>query len=124
MKRMVMVTALLLMMLSVQGQDARVAEIRKMYAEAKAQMAKNGKNGMAPLDVTITVNDGTQVDEDFIINEQRELTFYFNSFYKTGVRACSTNCKTCCFHLSSVVVVEFITVTMAFVYKFCLVGFF
>ena len=78
MKRMVMVTALLLMMLSVQGQDARVAEIRKMYAEAKAQIAKNGKNGMAPLDVTITVNEGTQVDEDFIINEQRELTFYFN----------------------------------------------
>lgn len=36
MKRMVMVTALLLMMLSVQGQDARVAEMRKMYAEAKA----------------------------------------------------------------------------------------
>jgi hypothetical protein len=60
------------------SKQEQIKKIRQTYAEAKAQIAQNGKNGMAPLDLTITVNDGTQVDEDFIINEQRELTFYFN----------------------------------------------
>jgi YD repeat-containing protein len=60
------------------SKQEQIKKIRQTYAEAKAQIAQNGKNGMAPLDLTITVNDGTQVDEDFIINEQRTLTFYFN----------------------------------------------
>ncbi len=60
------------------SKDAQIKQIRKAYADAKAQIAQNGKNGMAPLDVTVTWNDGTQVDEDFIINEERKLTFYFN----------------------------------------------
>ncbi len=60
------------------SKDAQIKQIRMAYADAKAQIAQNGKNGRAPLDLTITWNDGTQVDEDFIINEERELTFYFN----------------------------------------------
>lgn len=60
------------------SKDVQIKNIRKAYAEAKSQIAQNGKNGGAPLDVTITWNDGTQVDEDLIINEELELTFYFN----------------------------------------------
>lgn len=63
-----------------QNKQEQLQHIRKMYAEVKEQVAQNGKNGMAPLDVKIRINDGTQVSEDFIINEETELTFYFNKY--------------------------------------------
>ena len=71
-------TSLALTTLTAQAKNTQMAKIRQFYAEAKTQIAQNGKNGMAPLDLTITVNDGSQVDEDFIINENRTLTYYFN----------------------------------------------
>ena len=54
-----------------------VKQIRKKYAEAKKDIADNGKNGQAPLDITIRIDDGTEVSEDFIINDITDLTFYF-----------------------------------------------
>jgi hypothetical protein len=56
---------------------AQIQRIRELYAEAKKMVAANGKEGKAPHDMTIELNDGTQVDEDFIINEESELMFYF-----------------------------------------------
>ena len=55
-----------------------VTQIRKAYAEAKQKIADNGKKGRAPMDVSLTMNTGTQVDEDFIINDITEVTFYFD----------------------------------------------
>ena len=62
------------------SKDQQIKEIRRIYAEAKAQISQNGKNGKAPLDMKISLNDGTQVDEDFAIDEEKELTFYFNKY--------------------------------------------
>lgn len=55
----------------------QVKYIREAYADAKQRMAENGKNGMAPLDVTISISNGTRIDEDFILDEENELTFHF-----------------------------------------------
>ena len=55
-----------------------VTQIRKAYAEAKQEIADNGKKGRAPMDVSLTMNTGAQVDEDFIINDITEVTFYFD----------------------------------------------
>ena len=57
-----------------------VKQIRQKYAEAKKEIADNGKNGKAPLDVKIRINDGTVVSEDFTIDEVTEMTFYFNKY--------------------------------------------
>jgi len=58
----------------------QVSEIRKIYAEAKQQIAENGKDGKAPLDVKITLSNPSEVDEDFVIDDDTELTFYFNKY--------------------------------------------
>lgn len=63
-----------------QNKQEQLQHIRKMYADAKEQIAQNGKNGMAPLDVKISISDGTQVDEDFSLDDETELTFYFNKY--------------------------------------------
>lgn len=96
-QRIFLITAILLLtMLSARGQQAQVAQIRKAYAEAKAQIAENGNNGKAPLDMTITVNDGTEVDEDFVINEEQEMTFYFNK-HRVNADPDSPEASTCYF---------------------------
>ena len=86
MKKTIIIGVVLLMssvaMVAQNATTQKVGEIRKAYAEAKKMIADNGKNGKAPLDVTITLRDGTQVDDDFIINDERVLTFYFK---KKGV---------------------------------------
>lgn len=71
-----------LLCLSAQAQtkQEQVSRIRKVYADAKAQIAQNGKNGMAPLDVKIQVSDGTEINEDFIIYSETGLTYYFNKY--------------------------------------------
>ena len=56
MKRMVMLTALLLMILSAQAQDARVAEIRRLYAEVKENMEYRKKAEIPPNDMVVTLN--------------------------------------------------------------------
>ena len=60
-----------------QSKDGQIKRIREVYADAKKMVVANGKEGKAPHDMTITLNDGTQVDEDFIINEETELKFFF-----------------------------------------------
>ena len=60
-----------------QSKEGQIKRIREVYAEAKEMVAANGKEGKAPQDMTITLNDGTEVDEDFIINEETEQTYYF-----------------------------------------------
>ena len=84
MRKVIVVTTLLLTMVgSAVAQTAskeRVKYIREKYAEAKAQVAANGQNGMAPLDATITLSNPEQIDEDFILDDWTELKFYFNKY--------------------------------------------
>jgi hypothetical protein len=82
MKRLLTVLALGLCVAAgyAQGKAQQVADIRKMYADAKKQIDQNGKNGMAPLDMTIQVNNGTEIDKDFTLDQQSTLTFYFNKY--------------------------------------------
>ena len=81
MKQLLLVIfCLLSFQVQAQNQQEQLQHIRKIYADAKEQIAQNGKNGMAPLDVKVSINDGTQVDEDFFLDDETELTFYFNKY--------------------------------------------
>ncbi len=64
------------------SKDEQMKHIREVYSIAKQLVATNGKGGKSPHDMTITLNDGTQVDEDFIINEETELKFFFKKKYE------------------------------------------
>lgn len=80
MKKILSLLVLLLfcsLMSSAQDKAKRIQEIRKAYAEAKKDIAENGKNNNSRMDVRINFNDGAEVDEDFIINDESELNFYF-----------------------------------------------
>ena len=68
------------MTLMAQSKQERLGHIRKMYAEAKEQIAQNGKDGRAPLDIKILINDGTAFSDDFVMNDVTELHFYFNKY--------------------------------------------
>ena len=80
--RHLLLTFVCLFALTAQAQtkQEQVSRIRKAYADAKNQMAQNGKNGMAPLDVQIQVSDGTEISENFIIYNETRLTYYFNKY--------------------------------------------
>lgn len=73
------ILVLLFLATSVQGQDkeSQLKAIRKAYAEAKKDMADNGKDGLPRMDIKISVNDGTEVSEDFVINDEGEVCIYF-----------------------------------------------
>lgn len=60
------------------AQKQQVANIRKAYAAAKDAIAKNGNNGRAPMDMQITLNDGSYIDDDLTINDITVLQFFFN----------------------------------------------
>lgn len=79
MKKFIPLFALLLvsMMASAQDKAERIKDIRKAYAEAKKDIDDNGKNGNPRMDLRISVSDGTEVSNDFIINEDTEVTFFF-----------------------------------------------
>ena len=66
-----------------QNKQEQIKHIREAYAQAKADIAENGKGGTR-MDMRIALNDGTEVDEDFIINEETELTFYFKRMHLKG----------------------------------------
>lgn len=57
------------------GQE-RVAEIRKMYADAKKRMDANDKHGNPALDMTITYRDVVLEEEGY--TEEDERTYYFD----------------------------------------------
>lgn len=67
-----------------QNKQEQLKEIRQAYAEAKQQIADNNKKGAQRMDVKISVNDGTEVSEDFTINDERTLDFYFKRIHQNG----------------------------------------
>ena len=81
MQRIITMTLMLvggLLVVLAQPKDEQVKRIRQLYAEAKQKIAQNGKNGKAPLDLTIVRENGEEVDPDFILDSHTELTFYFD----------------------------------------------
>ena len=79
--RLVMLVMLMFgMTLQAQNKEAQLKHIREMYAQAKEQIAQNGKGGRAPLDVKILINDGTYISDDLVMNDVTELHFYFNKY--------------------------------------------
>ena len=60
-----------------QNKAQRIKEIRNAYAQAKKDMADNGKGGFPPVDIHIDLNDGTEVSEDFIINDEPQVDIFF-----------------------------------------------
>lgn len=75
-----MMCSFLLVCLTTQAQnkDEQVKRIRQLYAEAKQKIAQNGKEGKAPTDITVTMENGEEVDPDFILDNHTDLTFYFD----------------------------------------------
>lgn len=57
--------------------DARIQEIRSAYADAKAKMSKNGKDGQSPRDLWIECND--VIDKEADVTEWEGATIYFDS---------------------------------------------
>ena len=47
-----------LLVVLAQPKDEQVKRIRQLYAEAKQKIAQNGKDGKAPLDLTIVRENG------------------------------------------------------------------
>lgn len=63
MKRTVFALLALLMMSTTaiaQNKAQRIKDIREAYAQAKKDMADNGKGDFPPLDIHIDLNDGTE----------------------------------------------------------------
>jgi hypothetical protein len=65
-----------------QGKAQRIKEIREAYAQAKKDMADDGKGNFPPCDIHIALNDGTEVSEDFIINDEREVDIFFKRIHQ------------------------------------------
>ncbi len=60
-----------------QTKDEQLKRIRAIYAQAKQQVADNGKDGQAPLDMHIHVSNGSMVSEDFALDDDTDVDFYF-----------------------------------------------
>ena len=85
MKNTVLAFLALLMMSTTafaQNKAQRIKDIREAYAQAKKDMADNDKGEFPPLDIHIDLNDGTEVSEDFIINDNREVDFFFKRIHQ------------------------------------------
>lgn len=80
MRKLTTMLLLLVIAVTASAQNAQIAHIRKMYAQVKEQVAQNGKDGMAPLDMTISTHEVTKVDDDFFIDFDDQLTFYFTKY--------------------------------------------
>lgn len=85
MRKTVVILMCLMSALNVLAQDKAelIKDIRKAYAEAKQDIANNGKDGPR-MDVRIAISDGSEVSEDFIINEDQEITYYFKRIRQSG----------------------------------------
>ena len=79
-----MLLALVALTVSAVDKAARLKDIRQAYAEAKKDMAENDKKGAQRMDVVIDINDGTQVDENFIINDEGSVHYYFKRIHLSG----------------------------------------
>ncbi len=85
MKRISIVIMLLLtvMAVSAQGKDARIKEIRAVYAQAKKKIEQNGKGANSPKDMRIELNHLD--DEDVPLYNMQTIDFYFDETYPDGV---------------------------------------
>ncbi|MBR4728672.1 MAG: hypothetical protein IK075_00265 [Prevotella sp.] len=83
-KTVILFLAMLLAGTTASGQDKaqRIKDIREAYAQAKKDMADNGKGGFPPLDIHIALSSGTEVSEDFIINDEREVDIFFKRIHQ------------------------------------------
>lgn len=63
--------------LTKEQKEARIQEIRKAYADAKAKVAKNGKNGQSPRDLWIECND--VIDKEADVTSWEGISVYFDS---------------------------------------------
>ncbi len=59
------------------SQDERLKNIRAAYAKAKELIADNGKGGNPALDMHVDMKTVNKVDEDFIIEDETSLDYYF-----------------------------------------------
>ena len=91
MKRIGTIVLMFVIVMTAVAQDkrARIDEIRRAYAQAKKDVDANDKQGHPPMDVMIRLNDGTEVSEDFIINEVRELRYFFK---RSGLQGNGAHC--------------------------------
>ena len=64
-------------MLTKEQKAARIQEIRNAYAEAKAKVGKNGKNGQSPRDLWIECND--VIDKEADVTSWEGISVYFDS---------------------------------------------
>ena len=85
-KKLILSALLTLVTLTASAVDkaARLKEIRQAYAEAKKDIAENDKKGAQRMDVTINVNDGSEVSEDFVINDEHSVKYYFRRIHQNG----------------------------------------
>lgn len=60
-----------------------IKEIRKLYAEAKEKVEKNGKNGQSPKDMRIVLN--RLEDEDIPLYDMEQLDFFFDETTKDRI---------------------------------------
>lgn len=60
-----------------QTKDEQLKRIRAIYAQTKQQVADNGKDGQAPLDMHIHVSNGSMVSEDFALDDDTDVHYYF-----------------------------------------------
>ena len=68
-----------------QNKADQIKHIRQVYAKAKQDVANNGKNGAAPLDVCIS---RTETDATSDIEENEALQFYFKRVNGNGHAMC------------------------------------
>ena len=83
MKKTLLVMSLMLMFgvtLQAQNKEAQLKHIRQMYAQVKEQIAQNGEDGRAPLDMTVRIDNGEAFSDDFVMNDVTELRFFFNKY--------------------------------------------
>lgn len=55
----------------------KIKQIREAYATAKNEIAENGKNGNPALDMRVSFHTSTEVDEDFTIDDDIDINYYF-----------------------------------------------
>ena len=60
-----------------QSKDDQLKRIRAIYTQAKQQVVDNGKDGQPPLDMHIHVSNGSMVSEDFALDDETDVHYYF-----------------------------------------------
>ena len=60
-----------------QSNADQLKRIRAIYTQAKQQVANNGKDGQPPLDMYIHVSNGSMVSEDFALDDETDIHYYY-----------------------------------------------